>query len=360
MKITIIGTGYVGLVTGTCFAESGHEVVCVDRDEQKIARLLDGEVPIYEPGLEELIRRNTTDGRLQFTTNLNEAISGAKIAFIAVGTPQAHDGSADLSAVRVVAQQIGESMDGELIVVNKSTVPVGTAKMVEGILRETAKHTFHVVSNPEFLKEGAAIEDFMRPDRVVIGTDNDDVAETMRHLYSPFLRTGKPLIVMDAPSAEMTKYASNALLATKISFMNEIARLCTQVGADVSKVRNGVGADSRIGYPFLFPGVGYGGSCFPKDVRAICTLAKENGGTLEILEKVDEVNEKQKEYLVEQVVRRFGEDLSGHTFAVWGLSFKPRTDDMREAPSIVIINALTKMGAKVRAHDPEAREAAAL
>ena len=359
MKITIIGTGYVGLVTGTCFAESGHEVVCVDRDEQKIARLLDGEVPIYEPGLEELIRRNTTDGRLQFTTNLNEAISGAKIAFIAVGTPQAHDGSADLSAVRVVAQQIGEAMDGELIVVNKSTVPVGTAKMVEGILRETAKHTFHVVSNPEFLKEGAAIEDFMRPDRVVIGTDNDDVAETMRHLYSPFLRTGKPLIVMDAPSAEMTKYASNALLATKISFMNEIARLCTQVGADVSKVRNGVGADSRIGYPFLFPGVGYGGSCFPKDVRAICTLAKENGGTLEILEKVDEVNEKQKEYLVEQVVRRFGEDLSGHTFAVWGLSFKPRTDDMREAPSIVIINALTKMGAKVRAHDPEAREAAA-
>ena len=359
MKITVIGTGYVGLVTGTCFAESGHDVVCVDNDENKIARLLAGEVPIYEPGLEELIRRNTAEARLQFTTDLKSAVDGAKIAFIAVGTPQDHDGSADLTAVRIVAKEIGQAMTGPLIVVNKSTVPVGTAKMVSDILRENTNHEANVVSNPEFLKEGAAIEDFMRPDRVVIGTDNDAVADVMKDLYSPFLRTGKPIIVMDPPSAEMTKYASNAMLATKISFMNEIARLCAKVGADVSKVRNGVGSDSRIGYPFLFPGVGYGGSCFPKDVRAICSLAREVGDELQILDMVDAVNEKQKSYLVDKVIERFGEDLSGHTFAVWGLSFKPRTDDMREAPSIVIINALTKMGAKVRAHDPEAREAAA-
>ena len=358
MKITVVGTGYVGLVTGTCFAESGHDVVCVDKDEKKIASLLQGEVPIYEPGLEELIRRNTAEARLQFTTNLTEAVDGAKIAFIAVGTPSDHDGSADLSAVRAVAKQIGQAMTGPLIIVNKSTVPVGTAKMVTAIVRENTKHEAHVVSNPEFLKEGAAIEDFMRPDRVVIGTDSTEVADVMKDLYSPFLRTGKPIIIMDPPSAEMTKYASNAMLATKISFMNEIARLCAKVGADVSKVRNGVGSDSRIGYPFLFPGVGYGGSCFPKDVRAICSLAREVGEELEILSKVDAVNEKQKNYLVEKVVKRFGEDLSGHTFAVWGLSFKPRTDDMREAPSIVIINALTERGATIRAHDPEAREAA--
>ncbi len=355
MKITVVGTGYVGLVTGTCFAESGHDVVCVDNDKNKIDRLLRGEVPIYEPGLEELIRRNSAEGRLKFTTGLAEAIDGARIAFIAVGTPQGEDGSADLSQVRTVAGEIGRAMTGALIVVNKSTVPVGTAAIVSAILAEETKYPAAIVSNPEFLKEGAAIEDFMRPDRVVIGTDDPEVAEVMRDLYSPFLRTGKPLIVMDPKSAEMTKYASNALLATKISFMNEIARLCERVGADVAQVRNGVGADSRIGYPFLFPGVGYGGSCFPKDVRAICALARSHGDPLRIIEMVDAVNEEQKQFLVGKVVARFGEDLSDHTFAVWGLSFKPRTDDMREAPSIVIIDALTKRGARVRAHDPEAR-----
>ncbi len=358
MNITVIGTGYVGLVTGTCFAESGHDVLCVDNDEQKISRLLNGEVPIYEPGLEELIRRNTAEGRLRFTTDLNTAIGGAKIAFIAVGTPQAKDGSADLSAVRTVAKEIGQAMTAPLIVVNKSTVPVGTAKVVTEILEENTKHDVQVVSNPEFLKEGAAIDDFMRPDRVVIGTTSDEVAVVMKDLYAPFMRTQKPIIIMDPPSAEMTKYASNAMLATKISFMNEIARLCAQVGADVSQVRNGVGSDSRIGYPFLFPGVGYGGSCFPKDVRAICSLARNCGRQLQILEVVDQVNEQQKSYLVEKVISRFGEDLGGHTFAVWGLAFKPRTDDMREAPSIVIINELLRRGAQVRAHDPEAREAA--
>jgi UDPglucose 6-dehydrogenase len=358
MNIAVVGTGYVGLVTGTCFAESGHTVTCVDKDAQKIALLNAGEVPIYEPGLEELIRRNTTEGRLTFSTALPAAIAAAKVAFIAVGTPQSHDGSADLTAVKQVARDIAKAMKGPLVIVNKSTVPVGTAAMVTEIARKETKHAVQVVSNPEFLKEGAAIEDFMRPDRVVIGTDDPEVAEVMRDLYSPFLRTGKPLLVMDPPSAEMTKYASNALLATKISFMNEIARLCEKVGADVSQVRNGVGADSRIGYPFLFPGVGYGGSCFPKDVRAICTLARQHGGSLRILETVDEVNEEQKRYLVDKVVARFGEDLSGHTFAVWGLSFKPRTDDMREAPSIVIIESLLDRGARVRAHDPEARHAA--
>jgi len=291
MNITVIGTGYVGLVTGTCFAESGHDVLCVDNDEQKISRLLNGEVPIYEPGLEELIRRNTAEGRLRFTTDLNTAIGGAKIAFIAVGTPQAKDGSADLSAVRTVAKEIGQAMTAPLIVVNKSTVPVGTAKVVTEILEENTKHDVQVVSNPEFLKEGAAIDDFMRPDRVVIGTTSDEVAVVMKDLYAPFMRTQKPIIIMDPPSAEMTKYASNAMLATKISFMNEIARLCAQVGADVSQVRNGVGSDSRIGYPFLFPGVGYGGSCFPKDVRAICSLARNCGRQLQILEVVDQVNE---------------------------------------------------------------------
>jgi len=358
MNIAVVGTGYVGLVTGTCFAESGHTVTCVDKDAAKISLLKAGEVPIYEPGLEELIRRNTAEGRLFFTTDLAGAIAGAKVAFIAVGTPQAHDGSADLTAVRQVAKDIAKAMTGPLIIVNKSTVPVGTASLVTEIARRETKHAVQVVSNPEFLKEGAAIEDFMRPDRVVVGTADAEVAEVMRDLYSPFLRTGKPLLVMDPPSAEMTKYASNALLATKISFMNEIARLCEKVGADVSQVRNGVGADSRIGYPFLFPGVGYGGSCFPKDVRAICTLARQHGGSLRILETVDEVNEEQKRYLVDKVVARFGEDLSGHTFAAWGLSFKPRTDDMREAPSIVIIESLLDRGARVRAHDPEARHAA--
>jgi len=358
MKISVIGTGYVGLVTGTCFADSGHDVVCVDNDPAKIGALLRGEIPIYEPGLAELVRRNHSEGRLNFTTDLAESLEGAKLAFIAVGTPQDEDGSADLTAVRAVAAEIGQAMTGPLIVVNKSTVPVGTAVLVSDILRENTGHPYEVVSNPEFLKEGAAIEDFQRPDRVVVGTTSSEVEEVMRDLYAPFLRTGKPIIFMDPASAEMTKYASNALLATKISFMNEIARLCTRVGADVSKVRNGVGADSRIGYPFLFPGVGYGGSCFPKDVRAISHLARSAGEELKIIDVVDQVNERQKELMVEKVVARFGEDLTGLTFGVWGLAFKPRTDDMREAPSIVIINELLRRGAKVRAHDPEAREAA--
>lgn len=358
MKIAVIGTGYVGLVAGTCFAESGNDVTCIDNDENKVATLLAGEIPIYEPGLAELVRRNTAEGRLNFVTDLVSGVQGAEAAFIAVGTPQSHDGQADLAAVRVVAREIGRAMNGPLIIVIKSTVPVGTAKIVKDIIAEETQHEFHVANNPEFLKEGAAIDDFMKPDRVVIGTDNEGVAAKLKDLYSPFLRTGKPCLIMDNASAEMTKYAANALLATKITFMNEVARLCEAVGADVSLVRNGVGSDSRIGYPFLFPGVGYGGSCFPKDVRAISYLAKSKDQTMQILHAVDQVNEDQKRFLAQKVVKRYGEDLSGQTFAVWGLSFKPQTDDMREAPSVVIIENLLERGAKVRAFDPEARHEA--
>lgn len=358
MKITVIGTGYVGLVAGTCFAESGHQVTCIDKDQEKVDKLRGGEIPIYEPGLAELVRRNAAEDRLHFQTDLAQGIQDADTAFIAVGTPQSHDGQADLAAVRVVAAEIGKAMKAPLIVVIKSTVPVGTSKIVSEILAETTTHEFHVVSNPEFLKEGAAIDDFMKPDRVVIGTDNERVANVMKDLYAPFLRTGKPILVMDNPSAEMAKYAANALLATKITFMNEIARLCGEVGADVSMVRNGVGSDSRIGYPFLFPGVGYGGSCFPKDVRAISFLARSHDSPMRILDAVDQVNEDQKSFLTSKVVKRFGEDLTGLSFAVWGLSFKPQTDDMREAPSVVIINELMQRGAKVKAFDPEARSEA--
>ena len=358
MKIAVVGTGYVGLVAGTCFAETGHEVICVDKDLAKIEALRDGQIPIYEPGLEELIRRNASEGRLDFTTKLEEALDGALVAFIAVGTPMDADGDADLSAVKAVARQIGQTMTGRLVIVNKSTVPVGTNHMVREILAAETTHPFDVVSNPEFLKEGAAIDDFMRPDRVVIGTDNEESAELMRHLYAPFMRTEKPILIMDPTSAEVTKYAANALLATKISFMNEVAKLCEQVGANVSSVRQGVGADSRIGYPFLFPGIGYGGSCFPKDIRAFSTLGERRGSPLQILAAVEQVNADQKSLLVEKVIRRFGEDLSGHTFALWGLSFKPKTDDMREAPSLVIAKGLLDRGATVRAYDPEARETA--
>ncbi|MGE3164499.1 MAG: UDP-glucose/GDP-mannose dehydrogenase family protein [Planctomycetota bacterium] len=355
MKITVIGTGYVGLVAGTCFAESGNQVTCIDSDLGKVERLRKGEIPIYEPGLAELVRRNTAEGRLTFSTQLADGLADAECAFIAVGTPQSHDGQADLAAVRAVAREIGRGMTGPLIVVIKSTVPVGTARIVREIITAETTHEFHVVSNPEFLKEGAAIDDFMKPDRVVLGTDDERAAGIMKDLYSPFVRTGKPILVMDNASAEMTKYAANALLATKITFMNEVARLCEAVGADVAMVRNGVGSDSRIGYPFLFPGVGYGGSCFPKDVRAISYLARSRDVSMRILEAVDRVNEEQKQLLVRKVVRRFGENLAGHSFAVWGLSFKPQTDDMREAPSVVIIQELLAKGATVKAFDPEAR-----
>lgn len=358
MKIAIVGTGYVGLVAGTCFADTGQDVFCVDKDESKVAGLKAGKVPIYEPGLDHLIHRNVEEGRLHFTTDLASAIDGADVAFIAVGTPQSHDGQADLRAVRIVAEQIGKAMTGPLVVVNKSTVPVGTAKIVHDILAENTKHPYEVVSNPEFLKEGAAIDDFQKPDRVVIGTNSESAAETMRKLYAPFLRSGKPLILMDPPSAEITKYASNAMLATKISFMNEIARLCERAGADVSLVRKGVGSDSRIGSAFLYAGAGYGGSCFPKDVRAVMATARQHDLELQIVAAVDEVNEQQKSILVDKVVRRFGQDLTGHTFTLWGLAFKPETDDMREAPAIVMANRLVELGAKVRAFDPEAREVA--
>ena len=358
MKITVVGTGYVGLVTGTCLAESGNQVICVDNDLQKIQQLESGKIPIYEPGLEELVDRNVKGQRLSFTTDLKSAVANSTITFIAVGTPQADDGSCDLSAVKIVAGEIAEAMVGPQIVVNKSTVPVGTAELVTQIIQGKTDHSVEVVSNPEFLKEGAAIDDFMKPDRVVIGTSSEEVSRTMKELYSPFVRTGKPLMVMDPPSAELTKYASNAMLATKISFMNELSRLSEKVGADISKVRQGMGADQRIGPHFLFPGVGYGGSCFPKDIRALSHLGQENEVNLEILAAVDSVNDSQKRVLSEKVVARFGEDLSGQKFAFWGLAFKPKTDDMREAPSIVIAQELVKRGAQVCAHDPEAMETA--
>jgi len=358
MKICVIGTGYVGPVAGTCFAETGNDVICVDVDARKIKMLNKGTIPIYEPGLKELVDRNTSKGRLSFTTDLNKAVKQSLINFIAVGTPPGDDGSSDLHYVLDVARSIGKAMEGYKVIVDKSTVPVGTADMVREVIGEETEHSFDVVSNPEFLKEGAAIDDFMRPDRVVIGVDNSRVEALMKDLYSPFMRTGHPIIVMDVRSAEMTKYASNALLATKISFMNEIASLCEEIGADVSMVRQGVGSDLRIGHQFLFPGCGYGGSCFPKDVKALIHTARERGIRLEILEAVESVNERQKELLVKKVKTYFGEDLKGKRFGLWGLSFKPRTDDMREAPAIAIVNSLLEAGGTVQAYDPQAMEEA--
>ncbi|NOX37004.1 MAG: UDP-glucose/GDP-mannose dehydrogenase family protein [Calditrichaeota bacterium] len=354
MKITVIGTGYVGLVAGACFAESGNTVICMDKDEKKIESLRKGEIPIYEPGLDSLVKRNLDNGRLRFTTDIREAVQLSDIIFIAVGTPPGEDGSADLSHVLAVAESIGKHMNGFKIIVNKSTVPVGTAdKVRETIARET-DFAFEVVSNPEFLKEGAAVDDFMYPDRVVIGTRNEEVAEIMKELYSPFVRTGNPIIVMDERSAELTKYAANSILATKISFMNEIANLCDLVGADVEMVRRGIGSDKRIGYSFIFPGTGYGGSCFPKDVQAIIRTAREYNYRLRILEAVQAVNEEQKLVLIPKILRHFKGDIKGKTFAMWGLSFKPRTNDMREAPSISIMKKLHELGARVQAHDPVA------
>ncbi|MCI0651783.1 MAG: UDP-glucose/GDP-mannose dehydrogenase family protein [Planctomycetes bacterium] len=359
MKISVIGTGYVGLVAGACFADTGNDVICIDHDANKIARLQRGEIPFFEPGLGELVAHNVAEGRLSFTTDLASGVAGARVAFIAVGTPMSDDGEADLRAVKDVARAIAQAMTGPMIIVNKSTVPVGTNRLLRGLIRETARYPLDIVSNPEFLKEGAAIEDFMKPDRVVIGTDSPEAAEVMRDIYAPFVRTGKPILEMDPESAEVSKYAANSLLATKITFMNEVARICEVVGADVSKVRQGIGSDARIGHQFLFPGVGYGGSCFPKDIRAFTLLGRRKNAPLQILEVVERVNSEQKRLLAQKVVRRFGEKLQGRVFAIWGLAFKPKTDDMREAPSLVVIDELLARGARVRAFDPEARKTAA-
>jgi UDPglucose 6-dehydrogenase len=358
VNICVIGTGYVGLVAGTCFAESGNDVICVDIDEAKISALQSGKIPIYEPGLEELVKRNVTEGRLEFTTNLKDAVAKSLVCFIAVGTPQSETGAANMKFVHAAARQVGEAMDDYRIVVCKSTVPVGTAAEVKAILAEATTHEFAVISNPEFMKEGAALDDFLKPDRVVIGGEDARAMEVMRDLYSPFVRGGAPIISMDNPSAEMTKYAANALLAVKISFINEIANLCESVGADVSMVRKGVGTDSRLGMHFLYPGLGYGGSCFPKDVRAIMHTAKQAGMELTILNSVDDVNNRQKRRLFDKLSAHFKGDLKGRTFGVWGLAFKPRTDDMREAPAIGLVEALLEAGCTVRVHDPEAMDVA--
>jgi len=358
MKVCVIGTGYVGLVAGTCFAESGNDVICVDVNAEKIGLLQKGKVPIYEPGLEELIARNAEEGRLRFSTDLHDAVRASLICFIAVGTPTAADGSADLQYVEAAAAQIGDAMDGYRVIVDKSTVPVGMAERVRQTIAGRSKHPFDVVSNPEFLKEGAAVQDFMNPDRVVIGSQSQRAIDIMRDLYSPFVRTDRPILVMSAASAEMTKYAANSMLATRISLVNEFANLCERVGGDIADVRRGIGFDERIGQHFLFPGVGYGGSCFPKDIKAIIRTADENGLPFGLLRAVEDVNEAQKRVLPEKVIQHFGKDLTGLRFAVWGLSFKPRTDDMREAPSIVVIDGLLAAGAEVHAYDPEAMEEA--
>lgn len=358
MRITVIGSGYVGLVAGTCFAETGNDVICVDKDEAKIAALKDGVIPIYEPGLEELVKRNVAEGRLTFSTDTDDAVKRSLVCFIAVGTPPDEDGSSDLRAVLAVARAIGKAMNGFKVIVDKSTVPVGTARMVADAIRGETDHPFDVVSNPEFLKEGAAIDDFLKPDRVVIGCDEPRTAEIMKELYGPFVRTGNPILVMDVASAELTKYAANAMLATRISFMNEVAGLCERLGANINSVRKGVGLDSRIGPSFLFAGIGYGGSCFPKDVKALVKTAEQADYHMDILKAVEVVNERQKRWMLHKLDEHFGPDLSGKTIGVWGLSFKPRTDDMREAPAIVVINGLLERGATVKANDPVAMKEA--
>jgi UDPglucose 6-dehydrogenase len=354
MKLSIIGSGYVGLVAGTCFAETGNHIICMDKNPQKIKNLTEGKIPIYEPGLEKMVERNVQRGRLIFTTDIKKTVRDSDIIFIAVGTPPDQDGSADLSFVLAVARDIGKQMNSEKIVVNKSTVPVGTAKLVKETISRETNHPVEVVSNPEFLKEGAAIEDFMYPDRVIIGTSNPKVAEIMRDLYTPFVRTGNPIIIMDELSAEMTKYASNSLLATKISFMNEIANLCELAGADVELVRKGIGSDKRIGKSFIFPGIGYGGSCFPKDVKALIRKAKDYNYNMQVLSAVEEVNANQKKILLPKIQSHYTSSLSEKTLTIWGLSFKPNTDDMREAPSRVLIEELHKLRVKLKAHDPVA------
>ena len=359
MNITVIGSGYVGLVSGTCFAEMGNRVTCVDIDPIKIEKLNKGVLPIFEPGLEQMVLKNVKNKNLFFTTELNEALTDSEIAFIAVGTPMGADGSADLQYVLAVAKSIGQSMQKRLVVVDKSTVPIGTADKVKATIQKEldlrkSDLEFDVVSNPEFLKEGAAIADFMKPDRVVIGADSEVAFGLMKQLYSPFFRTHDRFITMDIRSAEMTKYAANAMLATKISFMNEIANICEKVGADANQVRIGIGSDKRIGYSFIYPGAGYGGSCFPKDVKALTKIAKEYGYEAQLITAVEEVNDAQKLVIAQKIVKRFGEDLTGCTFGVWGLAFKPGTDDMREAPAIYVIKELVKRGAMIKAYDPKA------
>ena len=358
MKITVIGTGYVGLVAGTCLADMGNEVICVDNNTEKVETLQKGFVPIYEPGLEELIKANVNEGRLFFSTDLKTAVEKSEVCFIAVGTPQGEDGSCDLQYVLNVARDIAKYMNGYKVIVDKSTVPVGTAEKVTELIKANTDYPFDVVSNPEFLKQGNAVDDFLSPDRVIIGSNSDRATKIMQDIYSPFFRTGNRVIVMDVKSAEMTKYAANSFLATKISFMNEVANLCEKVGADAEMVRVGISTDSRIGNKFLFPGLGYGGSCFPKDVKALIKTGVENNCEMNIISAADEANKNQREIFINKITSRFGNDLTGKTIGVWGLAFKPKTDDMREAPAITIINSLLNMGAKVKAYDPKAVESA--
>jgi UDPglucose 6-dehydrogenase len=358
MKIAVIGTGYVGLVVGACFAETGNDVVCVDKDAAKVGMLRRGKLPIYEPGLQEIVLQNRELKRLTFTQNLTDAVRRSEVIFVAVGTPTGEDGSADLQHVLAAAGEIGRAMNGYKVIVDKSTVPAGTSERVHDAVSRATTHSFSVVSNPEFLKQGAAVDDFLKPDRVVIGTTDPKAAEIMRELYRPFTRTGAPIMVMDPASAELCKYAANAMLATRISFMNEVANVCELFGGDVDKVRQAIAADRRIGPAFLFPGVGYGGSCFPKDVKALIKFASQKKYKFRILQSVEDVNERQKQRLLTRLDDHFGKSLKGKTVAVWGLAFKPRTDDMREAPAIPIIEGLLARGATVRAYDPEAREVA--
>ena len=354
MKIAVIGSGYVGLVLGACLAESGNDVICADIDADKVASLKKGQLPIYEPGLEPLIKDNLANGRLAFTTDVTHAVQDSVVIFIAVGTPPEEDGSADLRHVLEVARTIGESMNAEKIVITKSTVPVGTAKLVREAIEDRTEEKVHVCSNPEFLREGAAVEDFMKPDRVVLGVASEYAEKVLRELYSPFVRSGASILAMDVPSAEITKYAANSMLATRISFMNSIAQLCEKTGADIDAVRRGVGSDSRIGMSFLFPGAGYGGSCFPKDLKALAKTMEELCADPAILNAVDDLNNRQKQILLDKLIKRLGDDLTGKTVAVWGLAFKPNTDDMREAPSIVTIEGLLRYGSRVVVHDPVA------
>ena len=363
MNITVIGSGYVGLVSGTCFAEMGNKVTCVDIDAVKIEQLKQGILPIFEPGLETMVLKNIQNKNLFFTSELNKALQNSEIAFIAVGTPMGDDGSADLQYVLAVAKAIGQSMQKRLIVVDKSTVPIGTADQVKATIQKelelrNSDLEFEVVSNPEFLKEGAAIDDFMKPDRVVIGADSEFAFKKMKELYSPFFRSHDRFITMDIRSAEMTKYAANAMLATKISFMNEMANICEKVGANANQVRIGIGSDKRIGYHFIYPGTGYGGSCFPKDIKALRNIAKEHGYRAQLITAVEEVNDAQKLVIAQKIIRRFGEDLTGFTFGIWGLAYKPGTDDMRQAPAIYVIKELVKRGAQIKAYDPKAMDEA--
>lgn len=359
-KICVIGTGYVGLVAGACLADMGNSVICVDNNVEKLELLKQGIVPIYEPGLEELIKANIAENRLSFSCDIKSAVEKSQVCFIAVGTPQKEDGSADLEQVFNVAGTIAESMNDYKVIVNKSTVPVGTAEKVTKLIKSKTTHSFDVVSNPEFLKQGNAVDDFLYPDRVIIGSNCDKATSIMQEIYAPFFRTGNRIIVMDVKSAEMTKYAANSFLATKISFMNEIANLCEKVGADAEMVRIGMTTDNRIGPKFLFPGLGYGGSCFPKDVHALIKFGEENACNMSIIQATDEVNKRQRELFIRKITDKFGTNLEGKTFCVWGLAFKPRTNDMREAPAITVINRLLKYGAKIRAYDPKAMESAKL